>query len=199
MSQVRFIALARSSGAKICLHSSLVYTTFRSSFNGSDFEVLQENSCVVEEGIIAKKWDESKVRGFVPEKLLPFAEEGLEWCDSAPFRNKAECDAFSGTECPPCDPPPLNLSNGSNFANDVFNLVYEETRCPTVSQMIGVALSFTSQCDVIVSLTVIFLLMAHGMLHKLDGKGGKEGLCAAAEAQLEADVESAAKTAINAV
>lgn len=190
-SQVMFIASHRHSGAQICLHSSEVYSTFTSDYKS--LEVLQANSCVVGEGFISNKWTKEELGGVVPKKLLPFAEEGLEFCDDALFKNQEECDKFIGGICPPCDPSPAGSSGSKpRFANTVFNLVYEETVCPSNSHMIGVALSYTNQCDALLSLLIVFFLMAPRLVHQL-GPNGKEGLCAAVKAQVEADVETAAE------
>lgn len=195
-SQVMFIAQTRHSGAKICLHSSEVYSTFTSDYKS--LEVLQANSCVVGEGFVSNKWTKGELGSVVPKKLLPFAEEGLEWCDDALFKNQDECNKYSGTVCPPCDPPPAGSSGSKpRFANTVFNLVYEETRCPSHSHSIGVALSYTNQCDALLSLIIVFFLMAPAVVHQL-GPNGKEGLCAAVKAQVESEVESAAEAAVNA-
>jgi len=197
-SQVYFVAATLKSGAKLCVHSTKVYSTFTSDFNG--LEVLQEDPCVVGEGFVGK-WPKNELEGHIPKKLIEFAEEGVEWCDDAVLKTQSECDKYAQTACPPCDP--ARASNGRNLkkANTVFNVVYEETRCPSNTHMIGVALSYTSQCDALLSLIIVFFLMASRLVHQL-GANGKEGLCASVKAQAEAiaksDAEAIGKSAINA-
>jgi len=188
-SQIKFIASARSAGAEMCLDGAMVMTTFESDeISGS---VLEEAPCVVGAGFMNNKWPADNLT-WLPSKLVPFAEPGLEWCETAAYQDAAECMDKYGTACPPCDPLPKGVTQDtvSNLKDTVFKLVYQRTVCPKTTHCIGAAMAFTNHIDVLLALLVVLVFMACQCVFQKGPNGTLHGLWEAAKHEVESEVEA---------
>eukprot|EP00929_Paragymnodinium_shiwhaense_P114157 TRINITY_DN82495_c0_g1_i1.p1 TRINITY_DN82495_c0_g1~~TRINITY_DN82495_c0_g1_i1.p1 ORF type:complete len:304 (+),score=31.54 TRINITY_DN82495_c0_g1_i1:130-1041(+) len=191
-SQVRFITESRAAGRKLCVMEAELWRTYEDDASGVG--VLQAMPCMPRAWLF-KPWHRNVVQGVVSAKLLPFAEEGLQWCSDAVFGNAAECEAEAGEPCLPCDLGVESLSTAANSTNTVFKMVYAEKVCPKPTHVFGIALSYAHHFQGLMTPVIVFVLMASRVLHQ-KGPEGKQGLCGPILEEVEgivtAEVNSAA-------
>mmetsp|Transcript_96225 Transcript_96225/g.170867 ORF Transcript_96225/g.170867 Transcript_96225/m.170867 type:complete len:382 (-) Transcript_96225:13-1158(-) len=195
-SQVTYIVSARKAGLTICLKEATFLSTYSATVVGDvDVAVLQESRCQPPDFYMS--WPQSVVDKVVKSDDLQYAT-GLAWCSGAEATALSACqEDWKGT-CPPCDVQAKNSSSKGAPGEIILNAVYEKVACPSVSSMFGVALSYAQQSETLLTVFIVFSLMAGRVLHQ-HGPNGKEGLCDSMKKEAEQAAEDVADDAGNAV